>query len=109
MTIIIGKHEFKGPVTKSHIVAEVPGLYAVLYHNDADLALMQIAESENLSKTVDTLKGAENTSIVVLGCADRQRRGLILNELLQEYDYEDALEPITLNGFSAPHLQAVAY
>ena len=108
MAIIIGKHEFKGPVTNSHKVAELPGIYAVLHHENSDLTLVQIAESHNLSKTVDTLKGVENTSIVVLGCSDHERRAEILNELWQEYDYEDALEPVTLSNFSAPHLEAVA-
>jgi hypothetical protein len=107
MAIIIGKHEFKGPVSNSHKVAEVPGIYAVLHHDKAGMDLVEIAESVNLAQTVDRLKGAENTSIVVLGCAESERRGVILNELLQEYDYEDALEPITISNFSA-QLEAVA-
>jgi len=108
MAIIIGKQEFEGPVTKAHKVAEMPGIYAVLHHDKADLVLVEIAESANLSQTVESLKNIESTSIVVFACEDQERRTAILKELREEYDYEDKVESITLSNFSSALLESVA-
>jgi hypothetical protein len=68
---------------------------------------VHIAESDNLRQTVNTLKNAENTSTVVLGCADGYRRTVILNELVEEYEYDDAVEPIQIEGKESK-LEAIA-
>jgi len=92
MPILIGRHEFKGPVTASQVVPQIPGLYAVLYQDNLGLSIVQMAESVDLSKTAAALKNAKNTSLVFFPCRDPIQRKTILKDLMQEYEYEDETE-----------------
>jgi hypothetical protein len=90
MTILIGQHEFDGPVIKIADIPAAPGLYALLHRQDSDFLLVEIDQSNNLAKSLK--KSAATFSdkmIVFLRCDSGDRRHEILNELLQEFEFED--------------------
>jgi hypothetical protein len=90
MTIVIGQHEFDGPVRAIGEIPAVPGLYAVMHKQNSGLLLVDFDQTENLAESLK--KSAAKLSdkkIVLLRCDNRERRKEILQELLREFEFAD--------------------
>jgi hypothetical protein len=94
MTILIGQHEFHGPVTNITHIPAAPGLYAILHKEDRELFLVHFDQSNNLAKALkNTANTLNDKMIVLLRCENGDRRKEILQELQGEFEYEEA-EPV---------------
>jgi hypothetical protein len=94
MTILIGQHEFDGPVTNIARIPAAPGLYAILHKESRDLFLVHFDQSNNLAEALkNTAKTLNDKMVVLLRCENGDRRKEILQELQEEFEFEDA-EPV---------------
>jgi len=90
MSILIGQHEFDGPVVNLADVPPKPGLYAVLHKQNRDLFLLDIDQSDNMAHSLGkTTSKLDEKMVVLLACDSRDRRKIILHELLREFEFED--------------------
>ncbi len=90
MTILIGQHEFDGPVSNFADIPAVPGLYALLYKDTTSFMLVEINQTDNLAKTLAKAIANPNEKILaLLRCHDLERRKAILNELIHNFEFDD--------------------
>ncbi len=90
MTVLIGQHEFEGPVTNFANIPSLPGVYAFLFEESHGLMLIDIYESGNLAITFAKSTSVLGTKILVfLICETRERCKAILAEISQEFPYDD--------------------
>jgi len=94
MSILIGQHEFEGPLKSLGEVPEVPGLYAVLQLDNRQMFLLDMGQSDNLADSIKkSTLGCKDKLLVVFPCASRDQRKTILHQLIREFEYEDE-EPV---------------
>jgi len=94
MTILIGQHEFDGPLNTLSEVPESPGLYAVLQKDNRQMFLLDMGQSDNLADSIKrSTLGCKDKLLVVYPCASGEQRQTILHELIREFEYEDE-EPV---------------
>ena len=97
MTILIGQHEFDGPVTSIADIPAKPGLYALLQKQEYDLLLVDIYQSNNLAKSLERSAATfDDQLVLLLPCDNEVRRKEILHELLQEFEFDDeeSIQPL---------------
>ena len=89
MSILIGKHEFDGPLTSFTDIPSAPGLYATLHEDSSGFMLVDIDQAENLSATLaERYQSLVNRPVVILRCASRSKRSFILDEIINEFEFE---------------------
>lgn len=90
MSILIGQHEFEGPITDFADVPSAPGIYALLHEGPTGFMLLDIEQSDNLVQSLTESVASLNSQIVViLPCLNGSRRKAILSELVSEFEIED--------------------
>jgi len=94
MGILIGQHEFVGPLETLNEVPATPGLYAVLQKENRQMFLLDMGQSDNLADSIKrSTLGCKDKLLVVYPCNSRDQRKTILHELIREFEYEDE-EPV---------------
>jgi len=90
MAVLIGKHEFEGPLGRfPHLTSEA-GLYALLHEDSSGFMLVDIDEVENFSQDLPKRCRIDGSlPVVILPCLSRSERRTILMELLREFEFED--------------------
>ena len=90
MAIIIGQHEFEGPVKTFTDVPATPGLFALLHGDPAGFMLVDIQQSENLTKSLtESYASLNSQAIVILPCINPSKRKAILTEIIREFEFEE--------------------
>lgn len=90
MAILIGQHEFEGPVKRFADIPAAPGLYALLHEDPAGFMIVDIQQSDNLIKALSaTFVSINSQAVVILPCSNRAQRQAILNEIVREFEFEE--------------------
>jgi len=94
LSILIGQHEFEGPITNFADVPSAPGIYALLHEDPTGFMLVDIEQSDNLEQSLaESVASLNNQIVVILPCLNGSRRKAILAELVSEFEFEDD-EPV---------------
>lgn len=90
MSILIGKHEFDGPVANFAAIPRSAGIYATLHEDASGYLLVDIDQCDNLSETLsERFQTLVNQPVAILRCPSGEKRKNILAELINEFEYDD--------------------
>ncbi len=94
MSIVIGRHEFEGPVLNQLQLPNTAGLYALLHRDSEDYLLIDINQCENLREVLTpNVVIASNQIVVFLKCDSFEQRKKFLAELVKEFDFDEVDMP----------------
>jgi len=90
MAILIGQHEFEGPIKSLADIPASPGLYALLHEDHDGFMIVDIQESENLIRALSASSVClKSQATVVLPCTNRTKRQAVLAEIVRELEFEE--------------------
>lgn len=90
MGVLIGRHEFEGPIKTFAEVPPVAGLYALLHQENELFQLIEVEQSDDLLQALtESYLSLQYRMIVFLPCLDRNLRNSICQELAKEFGFDD--------------------
>lgn len=91
MSIMIGQHEFEGPISNLRDVPHEGGVYALLHRDQLDYLLIDVEQSDNLIQSLSKhFTHSCDQQIVFLKCDSLAKRKAIIIELSKEFDFDEA-------------------